>query len=92
MGVGEGTGVGSGDGVGEGVSPVSPSVALLALLNKKSEDCVIAGLITLVKHTVITTKVPIAPQLHFPFSVILSLFFIKKLLLKFKYIIIKSFL
>ena len=64
VGVGEGTGVGVGvgDGVGSGISP---SVTLLALLNREREDCVSAGLITLTKHTVITIKVPIPLQLHF---------------------------
>ncbi|MBA7511249.1 hypothetical protein ES705_03240 [subsurface metagenome] len=78
---GEGTGVGSGVGVGEedgegvgvgvgsgsGISSVSPSEPSLALFNKERGDCVIAGLITLTKHIVITTKVPIPRQLHFPF-------------------------
>ena len=78
VGEGEGTGVGSGVGVGVVVglnSAISPSVALLVLLNKESEGCVIAGLITLTKHTVITTKVPIPFQLHFSFirSIVLSL-------------------
>lgn len=76
-GVGEGTGVGpgAGVGVGSGISSVSPSVALLALLNKEREDCVTAGLITLTKHTVIISKLPIPRQLHFSFilSIILSL-------------------
>jgi hypothetical protein len=75
--VGVGVGEGRGVGVGSGISPVSPFVALLALLNREREDCVIAGLITLTKHTVITIKVPIARQLHSPFSVILFSFFIK---------------
>ena len=77
VGVGVGVGEGRGVGVGSGISPVSPFVALLALLNREREDCVIAGLITLTKHTVITIKVPIARQLHSPFSVILFVFFIK---------------
>lgn len=81
VGVGVGVGVDSGVGIGvgisegvevgvivdSGISSVSPSVALLALFDKEREDCVIAGLITLIKHTVITTKVPIPRQLHFPF-------------------------
>ena len=69
--VGPGVGVGVGVGVGSGISP---SVALLALLNKEREDCVIAGLITLTKHTVIISKLPIPLQLHFSFllSIVLS--------------------
>jgi len=70
-------GGGEGTGVCEGVSPVSPSVALLALLKKESEDCGIAGLITLAKHAVITTRVPIACQLRLLFIVILLTFFIR---------------
>ena len=86
VGVGEreGTGVGSGVGVGVVtgvVSGISPSVPSLALLNRERDDCVIAGLITLVKHIVITIKVPIARQLHVPFSVILFVFFINKMFL-----------
>ena len=77
-GVGAGEGVGVGVevgfgvkvGVGEGVeagSGISPFVVLLALLNSGREDCIIAGLITLTKHTVITTKLPIPFQLHSSF-------------------------
>lgn len=66
VGAGEGVGVvvevgfGVKVGVGEGVetgSGISPG----------REDCVIAGIITLTKHTVITTKLPIPFQLHSPF-------------------------
>ena len=74
VGVGEGTGVGVGvgDGVGSGISPLVP---LLMLPNRERDDCVSAGLITLTKHTVITTKVPTPLQLHFSFilSMVLSL-------------------
>jgi len=78
-GVGVGVGVGEGEGEEVGVvagvaSGISPSVALLALLKKESEDCGIAGLITPDRHNVITTRVPIACQLRFSFilSVVLS--------------------
>ncbi|MCK4527954.1 hypothetical protein KAW18_11340 [candidate division WOR-3 bacterium] len=64
-GVGVGKGVGVVAGVGSGISSVFPLVVLLALLNSGKEDCVSAGLITLTKHTVITTKLPIPLQLHF---------------------------
>jgi len=70
-------GGGEGTGVGESVSPVSPSLALLALLKEESADCGIAGLITPDRHRVITTRVPIACQLRLPFIVILSIFFIR---------------
>ena len=67
VGVGEGVSVGVGVGVDVGIdsSPVSPLVPLLMLPNRGKDDCVIAGLITLTKHTVITIKVPIPLQLHF---------------------------
>ena len=78
-GVGVGVGVGEGEGEEVGVvagvaSGISPSVALLALLNKESEDWGIAGLIMPDRHRVITTRVPIACQLRFSFilSVVLS--------------------
>jgi len=70
-------GGGEGTGVGEGFSPVSPSVALLALLKEESADCGIAELITPDRHRVITTRVPIACQLRFSFIVILLIFFIR---------------
>jgi hypothetical protein len=74
VGVKVGVGVGANVGIGSGISPVSPSVASFALLNKKREGCVIAGLIILTKHTVINTKLPIPLQLHFSFilSIVLS--------------------
>ena len=64
VGEGEGTGVGVGveDGVGSGISPLVP---LLTLPNREREDCVIAGLITLTKHTVIISKLQIPRQLRF---------------------------
>ena len=70
VGVGDGMGEGDGEGVGVGVG----SVVLIALLNSGREDCVSAGLITLTKHTVISTKLPIPLQLHFSFilSIVLS--------------------
>lgn len=85
--VGSGVGVNEGVGVGEGVSegvgvgvgidsfPFSPLVPLLTLPNRERDDCVSAGLITLTKHTIITTKLPIPLQLHFSFilSMVLSL-------------------
>ena len=92
MGEGAGLGVDVGEGVGSDISSFSPSVALLASLNRERDDCVIAGLITPVRHSVITTKVPIARQLHVPFSVILFAFFINWLHLNSNYMIIKSFL
>jgi len=70
-------GGGEGTGVGGGVSPVSPSVALLALLKKESEDCGITGIIMPDRHSVITTRVPIACQLRFSFIVILLIIFIR---------------
>jgi len=74
--VGEGEDVGVVAGVESGISP---SVALLASLNKEREDCVvIAGFITLTKHTVITTKVPIPRQLHLSFISYFFFFFHKK--------------
>ena len=75
VGVGEGEGTGVGVGVGDGVgSGISPLVPLLMLPNRESDDCVIAGLITLTKQTVITIKLPIPFQLHFSFilSMVLS--------------------
>ena len=84
VGVGEGKGVGVGAGVGEGIGVVagvvsgfSPAVALLASLNRERDDWVIAGLITLVRQAIITTKEPIPRQLHVPVSVILFAFFIR---------------
>ena len=68
VGVGEGVSVGVGVGVGVGIDsfPFSPLVPLLTLPNRERDDCVIAGLITLTKHTIITTKLPIPLQLHVP--------------------------
>ncbi|HJH26596.1 MAG TPA: hypothetical protein C5S37_07425 [Methanophagales archaeon] len=68
VGAGEGLDVGSGVGVDVGIvsSPVSPLVPLLMLPNKERDDCVSAGLITLTKHTVIISKLPIPFQLHVP--------------------------
>ena len=68
VGVGEGVSVGVGVGVGVGIDsfPFSPLVPLLMLPNIERDDCVIAGLITLTKHTITTTKLPIPLQLHVP--------------------------
>ena len=85
LGVGDCVGVGEGEGEGEEVgvvagvaSGISPSVALLALLNKESEDCGITGIITPDRHRVITTRVPIGCQLRFSFILILSIRFFHK--------------
>jgi len=85
LGVGDCVGVGEGEGEGEEVgvvagvaSGISPSVALLALLNKESEDCGITGIITPDRHRVITTRVPIGCLLRFSFILILSIRFFHK--------------
>jgi len=83
LGVGDCVGVGEGEGEEVGVvagvaSGISPSVALLALLNKESEDCGITGIIMPDRHRVITTRVPIGCQLRFSFILILSIRFFHK--------------
>ena len=83
LGVGDCVGVGEGEGEEVGVvagvaSGISPSVALLALLNKESEDCGITGIITPDRHRVITTRVPIGCLLRFSFILILSIRFFHK--------------
>jgi len=51
-------------------------------IRRPQKDCGIAGLITLTKQAIITTKVPIPRQLYFSFIIILFIFFIKKVFLK----------
>ena len=83
LGVGDCVGVGEREGEEVGVvagvaSGILPSVALLALLNKESEDCGITGIITPDRHRVITTRVPIGCLLRFSFILILSIRFFHK--------------